>query len=478
MASRRIISSTANVLMINPGLDKSPKSRSTWASRDWLPREVGVTTENGNLMCSEGDHLRPFRNYRGTAIYELVGLVVDVKSAERQKHHLISFIDVAVSREEPQQQSQWQLFNDFMVGPVSQREAVNFEAPWKAPVLLAYQRVEGRHNIDHTWKKHLHISSLYYNGSMNYSPHLSGIPLKPNIEIPLPGTHVAIDAEFVVLQRETFDITADGERKTTRPVRQGLGRLSCLRGDSANGVDEGTAFIDDYVTIHEPIVDYVTQFSGIEPGDLDPARSQKAPISLKLAYKKLWLLLNLGCVFVGHGLTSDFRHANMFVPDAQSVDTSLLFKKGERTLKLSLLADFFLKEDIQTGNHDSIEDARTALRLWRRYQEFEAGGVVRERVEEVYRYGRKHQYMPAREYGASGSSRSTGTGTTATTYGTSSGRGGGGSSADLGLLGGRMTPEIGGGSSVGGSGPVTPQGRGRGRERDGEGVGYFESPLR
>lgn len=284
-----------------------------------------------------------------------------------------------------------------------------------------------------------------------------GFTLQPNIEVPTHGSYVAIDAEFVVLQRESFDINADGERKITRPIRQGLGRISALRG---SGPDEGVPFIDDYVTIYEPIVDYVTQYSGIEVGDLDPVRSDKAPIYLKIAYKKLWLLLNLGCIFVGHGLMSDFRHANMFVPEEQSIDTSLLFKKGERTLKLSLLADFFLKEEIQTGNHDSIEDARTALRLWRKYQEFEAQGVVEQKIEEVYRYGRKHQYQPRREERHH-----------------SRGAAGGSSSVDQMLLGGRMTP-VGGRVTpeVGGSGAVTPQRRGR--EMDGAGMGYFDSPLR
>lgn len=271
--------------------------------------------------------------------------------------------------------------------------------------------------------------------------------------------HVAIDAEFVVLHRETFDINADGEKKTIRPIRQGLGRVSALRGSDP---DEGSPFIDDYVTIHETIVDYVTPYSGIEPGDLDPRRSTKAPVSLKMAYKKLWLLLNLGCVFVGHGLMSDFRHANMFVPETQSIDTSLLFKKGERTLKLSLLADFFLKEEIQTGNHDSIEDARTALRLWRKYQDFEEKGCVEKMIEEVYRYGRKHQYLPRRDHGRGAALGVGGLGS-GLTGSLAEGRG---SSSDLISLGGRVTPDDG----VGGSRPITPLGRGVG--------GHFESPLR
>ena len=79
--------------MINPCLDKNPKHRSSWATPGWLPQEIGITLESGNLLCSEGAQLLPFRNYRGTAVYELVGLVVDVKSAERQNEHLVSFID-------------------------------------------------------------------------------------------------------------------------------------------------------------------------------------------------------------------------------------------------------------------------------------------------------------------------------------------------------------------------------------------------
>lgn len=222
--------------------------------------------------------------------------------------------------------------------------------------------------------------------------------------------------------------------------------------------------------MNEPIVDYVTQYSGIEEGDLDPRRSTRAPVSLKITYKKLWLLLNLGCIFVGHGLYSDFRQINIHAPEAQVVDTSTLFYKDnkyQRTLKLSLLARFFLVEDIQTGNHDSIEDARTALRLWRRFQEFEAVGTTKQKIKEVYRYGEEFGFDPAAR-GKKGHAMR--------------GKVGGGS-VDAGLLGagvtgrvttsGRVTPETGIVGSVG-SRPVTPVAKGRTRE----GESYFKSPLR
>lgn len=81
--------------------------------------------------------------------------------------HVLTDIPVAVSdSDRQQQQSQWHLFNDFMVGPVSQQEALSFASPWKTPVLLVYQLQSARHNVDNSWKDSLDINSLYYNGSM------------------------------------------------------------------------------------------------------------------------------------------------------------------------------------------------------------------------------------------------------------------------------------------------------------------------
>jgi hypothetical protein len=45
--------------------------------------------------------------------------------------------------------------------------------------------------------------------------------------------------------------------------RLALARVSVLRG---SGPAAGTAFIDDYVACVEPVVDYLTRWSGIRPG--------------------------------------------------------------------------------------------------------------------------------------------------------------------------------------------------------------------
>ncbi|KAJ5582873.1 Peptidase C19 ubiquitin carboxyl-terminal hydrolase 2 [Penicillium sp. DV-2018c] len=367
-----------------------------------LMLNAALTTPSVVVMCFEGDdlQLRIHNQTAGLVVYDLVGLVAEIDIQEHQKPHLVSFINVGTSKAEFGEASKWHMFNDFLVTEVDRDEALRFTQPWKQPCVLAYQVRDPRHVIDDSWKNHLDKTLLFREWSINGGRQVESCKTLTEEEDPQPGTPVALDTEFVDLEKAEIDVKADGSQEMVRPNKSGLARVSVLRG---YGVQEGVPFIDDYITIREPVVDYVTQYSGIKPGDLDPRTSEHNLVPLKAAYKKLWLLLNLGCIFVGHGLASDFRKINIQVPKAQTVDTQYLFFHPGKNRRLSLryLAWAVFKEYIQEEplpetlqGHDSIEDARMALRLWKKFQEYEDAGVVAQMLEEIFREGSKLGFRP------------------------------------------------------------------------------------
>ncbi|PGH11073.1 PAB-dependent poly(A)-specific ribonuclease subunit PAN2 [Helicocarpus griseus UAMH5409] len=424
---RKTVNRMPLVLMLNAAIN-NPNIRQLWGTPGWLPEEVGICLENGRIQCFEGEDLkmRKRNNMPGLIVYELVGLVAEIDIPEHHKPHLVSFINVAISSRDYNDSNRWHLFNDFLVTEVSRDEVFAFNQPWKLPCSLSYQVQTARHSVDDAWKNELDTTLLFYEWSMNnYRPIESCQVLQPE-ERPSAGTPVALDTEFVDLEKAEIEVKADGTQEMVRPSKSGLARVSVIRG---SGTAEGVPFIDDYITIKDPIVDYVTQYSGIKPGDLDPRTSSHNLVPLKVAYKKLWLLLNLGCIFVGHGLASDFRKINIQVPKSQTVDTQYLFFHPSKNRRLSLryLAWAVFKEYIQeesttsttsttsitssdpaqaasvsttttnttsTEGHDSIEDARMALRLWKKFKEYEDAGIVAQMLEEIFREGFKHGFRP------------------------------------------------------------------------------------
>lgn len=77
----------------------------------------------------------------------------------------------------------------------------------------------------------------------------------------------------------------------------------------------------------------------------------------------------------------------------------MMMIRKHRKLSLKYLAKVVLNIDIQEGNHDSNEDARTALELYYKYLELKKEGKWDETLSRVYEVGKQCNF-----YGFSGAS--------------------------------------------------------------------------
>lgn len=406
ITSRRVVHSVPAVLTLNTAIHTA-EAKQLWAAPGFLPKEVGIIVKDGLLYCYEGQDLRTHLQRRAfdITVYELVGAVADITLGDSKKSHIVSTIDTSLSEPEVQQSEDWHLFNDFMVRKVGAEDGLGFDARWKLPAVVTYQVKSMSHAIDNSWKSKIDTRVLYRSVAQpGLTTPTDFRAFNATDTLPSAGTHCAIDAEFVRLLREEIDVGADGARTITRPHRSGLARVSVLRGDEP---ERGVPFIDDYISIDDPIEDYLTEYSGLKPGDLTLGMSRYVLVNLKAVYKKLWVLLNLGCKFIGHGLKSDFRTINIHVPESQVIDTQELFSLGSRArrkLSLRFLAWFLLREDIQSSGpeagHNSIEDAATALKLWLKYLEFVDAGILESMIDEIWVKGKACDFrVPAERFG-------------------------------------------------------------------------------
>ncbi|KAG1661510.1 PAN2-PAN3 deadenylation complex catalytic subunit PAN2 [Nymphon striatum] len=398
---------------------KIPATRSSW-----LPTHLKIKLdENGAAIVkectSEEMESKSAELDDGFILYELTSVVSHiVDTRNKGKDNLVSCIKVGGGYHQrtgalvSSDLTQWYLFNDFSVYPVAPEEAVWLALDWKIPCFLYYSRK------DLNFRNNVEINNPFTSAVFDDDKSLAAkasqkvtfVPLTRD-ERPLEGELIAMDAEFVTINQEEALLRSDGTRSTIKPCQMSVARITCIRGE---GEMEGVPFIDDYISTQEQVVDYLTKFSGIRPGDLDVSISSKHLTTLKSTYKKLHYLIDTEVHFVGHGLKNDFRVINLVIPPEQVHDTVLLFYlPNQRLISLRFLAWHFLGMfyiidvtylfcisfevcanglNIQSVTHDSIEDAKTALKLYREYQKLEASGQIKEALKGLYETGRNMQW--------------------------------------------------------------------------------------
>lgn len=118
---------------------------------------------------------------------------------------------------------------------------------------------------------------------------------------------------------------------------------------------------DEFVLPRHPVIDYLTQYSGITEQTL-----QNVKKSFAEAQKDVLSLVRAETILVGHSLDNDLR--KLEIAHKRVVDTVALYPHrngGQSKNKLSWIAELFLNKKIHTSDssHDSTEDAEVALEL-------------------------------------------------------------------------------------------------------------------
>ena len=178
------------------------------------------------------------------------------------------------------------------------------------------------------------------------SPHHPDTVNEGTSRTALPGKYIAIDCEMVGTGPEPNRDSA-------------LARVSVVNY-------HGHQIYDSYVQVKVPITDYRTAVSGIEPRHVrkDVART------FKEVHNDMKVLLE-GRILVGHAVKNDLdalllKHDKRYIRDTSKYSKfrDLAAIPG-RTPSLKGLVEKLLGVEIQTGKHDSVEDARATMALFR-----------------------------------------------------------------------------------------------------------------
>jgi len=123
----------------------------------------------------------------------------------------------------------------------------------------------------------------------------------------------------------------------------------------------GEVVYDKYVKPVENITDYRTEVSGIQPYHLTPDKT----VEFKQVQREVAAIIK-NRILVGHSLVNDLQALVLSHPKQLQRDIAhCKLICPHRPLRLKALVKQILGTDIQVGNHDSLEDARATLSIYK-----------------------------------------------------------------------------------------------------------------
>ncbi|RWS28704.1 RNA exonuclease 4-like isoform X2 [Leptotrombidium deliense] len=138
----------------------------------------------------------------------------------------------------------------------------------------------------------------------------------------------------------------------------------------------GHCIYDKYVKPTEKVTNYRTSVSGIRPHHLKDGED------FKTVQKEVFEIIK-GRILVGHAIKHDLQVLFLDHPRKDIRDTSRYFKhiSGGKTPSLRRLSEQLLGVGIQSGEHDSVEDARVAMRLYTMHRKAWESSVKSKKVK-------------------------------------------------------------------------------------------------
>lgn len=196
---------------------------------------------------------------------------------------------------------------------------------------------------------------------INDGPKVSVMGLFPPTPPGISASKLARGCKFVALDCEMVGVGGFGSA---------VGRVSVVNF-------HGAVLLDVYVRSGERVTDFRTAVSGLTPAHITPARHDPStnmlgqPLVTREELQERLVPLLEGRVVVGHALNGDFSvlmlpqnpPRRMLRDTAQYRPFRALCEGGKPGLKM--LAAHVLGVQIQEDAHDSVEDARIAMLLYR-----------------------------------------------------------------------------------------------------------------